>query len=326
METIKTYLDNMFLPLPKSREVLSAKEELLNMMEDKYLELKASGKTENESVGIVITEFGNLDEIAEELGLSIHLKNTDRIHEKDILHVDAVKDFILARMNGSFKVAIGVALAIWSPILLILLSTTDHQNVLGFQNGGLALGILVLVVLVAAAVALFVMSSTDYGKYDLDKQERFTLHPQAEAYVRAEESRNRVPLGILITIGVVLCIVSLVPLLLFSLLEVSDKLLFLSVGFLIFIVGTAVFLFVVAGSRKASYDILLKKGEYSPESRIRTKKAETIGSIYWPLIVLIYLYWSFTTGDWYLTWIVWPLAGLLFAAIVGISSLYGEKR
>ena len=39
------------------------------MMEDKYTELIASGMRENEAVGTVITEFGNLDELAESLGI-----------------------------------------------------------------------------------------------------------------------------------------------------------------------------------------------------------------------------------------------------------------
>ena len=48
MDTIKTYLDNMFLNLPKTDEINSLKNDLLNNMEDKYNELKAQGKTENE--------------------------------------------------------------------------------------------------------------------------------------------------------------------------------------------------------------------------------------------------------------------------------------
>ena len=52
METIKSYLENMFLNLPKTREVYMAKMELAQMMEDKYNELLAEGKTDNEAVGI----------------------------------------------------------------------------------------------------------------------------------------------------------------------------------------------------------------------------------------------------------------------------------
>ena len=69
METIKNYLESMFRNLPNTSEVLKAKAELLQMMEDKYNELIAEGVNENTAVGTVISEFGNLDELAESLGL-----------------------------------------------------------------------------------------------------------------------------------------------------------------------------------------------------------------------------------------------------------------
>ena len=47
METIKNYLENMFSHLPNTPEVQKAKYELYQMMEDKYLEMKAEGKSEN---------------------------------------------------------------------------------------------------------------------------------------------------------------------------------------------------------------------------------------------------------------------------------------
>ena len=69
METIKNYLETMFSTLPNTYEVQKAKKELAQMMEDKYTELINDGKTDNEAVGIVISEFGNLDELAEDLGI-----------------------------------------------------------------------------------------------------------------------------------------------------------------------------------------------------------------------------------------------------------------
>lgn len=72
METIRNYLETMFLKLPNTPEVYKAKNELWQMMEDKYTELKEEGKSENEAVGIVISEFGNLDELANDLSL-IHI-------------------------------------------------------------------------------------------------------------------------------------------------------------------------------------------------------------------------------------------------------------
>lgn len=69
METIKNYLENMFSHLPNTPEVLKAKYELYQMMEDKYNELISEGKSDNEAIGIVISEFGNLDELADSLGI-----------------------------------------------------------------------------------------------------------------------------------------------------------------------------------------------------------------------------------------------------------------
>ena len=69
METIKNYLESMFADLPNTAAVLKAKQELYSMMEDKYTELKEEGMADNEAIGIVISEFGNLDELAETLGI-----------------------------------------------------------------------------------------------------------------------------------------------------------------------------------------------------------------------------------------------------------------
>ncbi len=67
METIRNYLEAMFAQLPDTGEVRQAKEEMLQMMEDRYNGLIAGGMKENEAVGTVITEFGDIDELRESL-------------------------------------------------------------------------------------------------------------------------------------------------------------------------------------------------------------------------------------------------------------------
>lgn len=67
METIRNYIDNLFRSYPHTPKVQKARAELLEIMEDKYNELKSQGRSENEAIGIVISEFGNMEEIAAEL-------------------------------------------------------------------------------------------------------------------------------------------------------------------------------------------------------------------------------------------------------------------
>ena len=80
METIRNYLETMFLNLPGTPEVMRAKMELGQMMEDKYNELISEGKSDNEAIGIVISEFGNLDELADSLGIKSFVDPSQAMH------------------------------------------------------------------------------------------------------------------------------------------------------------------------------------------------------------------------------------------------------
>ena len=78
MDTIRSYLESMFKNLPLTDKVMRAKSELLQMMEDKYTELIKEGKSENEAVGIVISEFGK--------GIAVPVKfknNVEKFHRID---------------------------------------------------------------------------------------------------------------------------------------------------------------------------------------------------------------------------------------------------
>ena len=95
MDTIKTYLDNLFRSLPNTEELKRLKSDLLVNMEDKYLELKAKGKSENEAVGVVIAEFGNIDELLFEMGIS---KAKDSVKDSSrVLTIDEAHDYVYTK-------------------------------------------------------------------------------------------------------------------------------------------------------------------------------------------------------------------------------------
>ncbi|EFF78734.1 permease prefix domain 1-containing protein, partial [Schaalia odontolytica] len=78
MDTIDNFLDAMFAPYPASTRLTDAKAELRAMMEDAYADALASGMTHNEAVGRVITDFGNLQEIAPVLGIADDLTAAEK--------------------------------------------------------------------------------------------------------------------------------------------------------------------------------------------------------------------------------------------------------
>ena len=205
MDTIRTYLDNMFLSLPETPETLRAKEELYAMMEDKYAELKASGKSENEAIGIVITEFGNLDEVLTEFPFSSSQSPNTPQDETDLFHIvsaDEADDFLRFSKKYATKIALGVMLCIFSPVLLIYLAGLSEFTLNRLpENMSAFLGLLALFLCIAVAVALFVSSGISAPQYDYLKKEPFRISLDTAAYLGELHNQFRSAFAIQISVG-----------------------------------------------------------------------------------------------------------------------------
>ena len=73
-------------------------------------------------------------------------------------------------------------------------------------------------------------------------------------------------------------------------------------------IAIGVKMIVLTCIRHDGYDKLLEEGDYT---RLN-KKAGKYDGIYWGIALAVYLGWSFVTNRWESTWIVWPIAGVLF--------------
>lgn len=79
------------------------------------------------------------------------------------------------------------------------------------------------------------------------------------------------------------------------------------------IISIAVPILTYAGMQKAKYDIekYNKEGNPSPErKKWNALKGKVCGCIML-LATCVYLFWSFTTNNWGVTWVVYPIAGIL---------------
>ena len=60
-------------------------------------------------------------------------------------------------------------------------------------------------------------------------------------------------------------------------------------------------------------------GSYVPnqqnEPQYINKTAAAVMSVYWPTVTCLYLIWSFLSLDWYITWIIWPIAGIVHTLV-----------
>ncbi len=250
MNAIRNYLDNMFRNLPNTEEVRRAKTELLEMMEDKYEELIKEGKTENEAVGIVISEFGNLDELAESLGISEAVsENPDE--NKPMLSLERVKEYLGMTAQNSILVPLAIGLCIFSPAFVIL------GDMLPFFPD--SLGVVGMFLAIGIAVGLFIFTGIRKKEYREIYKKECSLSIESAEYVRGVRKSFRTSYGLMSSFGIGLCILSIVnPIIIGSIPFINDS--FGAVMFFLFI-ALGVFLITSANSRMNGYDRLLELNE-----------------------------------------------------------------
>ena len=235
-----------------------------------------------------------------------------------------VNDYLKDNRQFARRTAFGVLLSILSPIALIQLA--GNAEAIGITDtAGAAIGITALLLFVAAAVALFIFGSTSMKRYEYLQKGNFELEYGAEGIVRERRAAFTKAYTSNIVLGVASCIVCAVPLITAGALDAKESVLIGLVGVLLAIVAIAAFLFVSSGVVMSGYNRLLGEGDYTPAAREQEQHQDKIGGIYWPLVVAGYLLWSFLSGKWGITWLIWPVAGLVFAALTATISAIKKK-
>lgn len=215
--------------------------------------------------------------------------------------------------------AFATALCIFSPIVLILLGARAEYAGAITEAKATMIGMAVLLVFVGAAVAIYITMGMSSSPYKYIEEENIKLDDSALAAVEEKLRATRKSHIAYIVSGVSLIILGVIPFIATAATE-DEYLTVKGLCLLLFIVALGVGLLVYAGIRHWCYTALLQIEDYTPENKRKNKVGERIGSIYWPIIVAIYLGYSFITDDWGRSWIVWPVAGVLYAAIAAIFS------
>lgn len=221
---------------------------------------------------------------------------------------------IIKKNNGFFANA--VSMCILSPIPLLALSGMAEAKLYGIsENLAAGIGLITLLLIVAVAVGMFLFCGSKENQFEFLEKVAIETEYGVNGMVKEKKKEFEVTKTTFTIIGVVLCIVSAIPLLAVSLSEGSDLVVIYMVCVLLVVVCVAVNMFVRIGRISGSYEKLLQENEYTLEKKNANKIVGKLSGAYWSVIVAIYLGWSFYTNRWEMTWLVWPVAAMLFAAI-----------
>lgn len=240
--------------------------------------------------------------------------------------MEEASDFLEQNETAAGRISFGVMLCILSPVMLIVLSGLAEAGFLPIYPAyAEAAGTALLLLIVAGAVALFVREGMKGKKYEYLESLDIDTEYGVSGMVRERRNAYAETHSRLLIIGIMLCIVSAIPILLMEMTHYSnntDILPIAGTAGLLVLIAIGVRLIVLTCIRQGGYDRLLEEGDYT---RIN-KRAGKYDGIYWAIATAVYLCWSFVTMRWQLTWIVWPVAGVLFAAYHEIMKAIVRSR
>lgn len=208
--------------------------------------------------------------------------------------MEEANSFLDLKQKSAPAIANAIFLCVISPSLLILFSMMTESMVLPVsETTGEAIGMLFLFLTIAPAVFIFITNGLREKNMEYLEQESFETAYGVSGMVKERKRAYEPTFSRGLAIGV----------------------------FLLFVVAAGVNLIVRVSIVKGSYEALLQEGEFTKKEKKTKGKLDVLSGIYWCIVTAIYLGWSFSTARWDFTWIIWPVAGVLFGAISGIVRL-----
>ena len=275
-----------------------------------------------------VPDMKKIRQMSEVFGVSTDYLLRDDIEEPQLPEVapvdngleETVREVSMEEANACLEhneraassISTGVMICILSPVILILLGGLAEAGKISMSETVAGMGgTIILLIMIAAAVGMFLMTGMRGKPYDYLENIDIDTAYGVSGMTRERRSQYAEKHSRLLIVGIMLCIIAAIPMLILSMSGYSnntDVLPIVGVDAMLVTIAIGVKMIVLTCIRHDGYDKLLEEGDYT---RLN-KKAGKYDGIYWGIALAVYLGWSFVTNRWETTWIVWPIAGVLF--------------
>lgn len=145
MSKVTEYIDNLFYLMPRTEAAAEMRQKLIESSEDKYEALLSWGRSEEEALGIVVGEFGSMEEICEELGVN-PIGATENLNSVQEIQLG------IARLGKKFALGLsaGIMLGILGLIFCIFFSEIYRSDVIAVSSFFLVSGVGAVVIIYSA--------------------------------------------------------------------------------------------------------------------------------------------------------------------------------
>ena len=319
-----------------SQEELAEKINVSRQAVSKWESVQSIPELEN------ILQLANLFGVTTDYLLKDEIENeeyTDGISDPGIRKITLAEadEYLVQRKKASKKIALATVLCIIAIFPLLLLGVaSENADFLWSEELACGIGLVTMFLIVTIAVAIFIRTGFANAPYEFIEKEPFETEYGVVALVKDTQKKYRSTYIKFNCIGTCICVLSPVPLLCAAFAN-SDFLAVVMLTVTMLAAGIGAMFFIVAGVQWASMQKLLKEGEYRPTEKKKSRIKETVGGVYWVVVTVIFLLWSFIGNDgididgnkwggWQYSWVIWPVAAVLFVAVMMVCNLIIDKK
>ena len=183
-----------------------------------------------------------------------------------------------------------------------------------------SLGIFIMLLMVAAAVGIFIFSGISMNRFGYLSKECIETEYGIDGMIKEKKAAYQTSHALQLSAGVMLCVLSPVMPIISDFYSENSVMQEICVAFLFVFVAAGVFMLVRTCIINSAYKKLLQEDDFSETKKI-AKRSENgfLAEIYWPVVTAAFLAYSFITNDWGRSWIIWPVSAVIFPVIIIIS-------
>lgn len=220
---------------------------------------------------------------------------------------------------------IATMLFVLCPVTLIFLAGLSNAFA-GFSQvlAGI-IGLVVLFLCVAAGVALWIAIEAKEKQFDFFEKEDYETLYGVDGMVKEAKSKfDKIRIPLLIA-AVASFILSPVGVVVTGILEAADFVIISMIALLLIMVSIGVGICIYTSRINGIYSKLLKEEHLTPEERKKERLVSKLSGSYWCLVAAVFLVMGLGFDKWEFAAVIFPVAGVLFVAVLGIIKIMADK-
>lgn len=247
--------------------------------------------------------------------------------EKSVLRritLEEASEYLALRKKAAPRIAFATFLCVISPVCLLFLAALSEESARLSENAAGGIGLIVLLALVAAAVAIFLSCGSGTEEYAFLEKEAFETEYGVSGMVKERKNAWKERYVRLNIAGTVLCILGVVPLFVYAVAEGNDLAGVSAFCVTILIEGIGCVAFVYGGVCQAAMDKLLEEGDYTRKNKARQGLKGGISLLYWLVVTAVFLYYTYGprgNGQPQYSWLVWAIGGVLYGGLMALVEM-----